>query len=80
MANVQKSQSRTSPSAFTSFSNAALSPRQSFGVENSISPSMGSTVSQSLPRRTSSAFRQGSNQFAEKQQEEAYFADLLSYR
>lgn len=80
MADVQKSQSRASPSAFTSYSNAALSPSISFGIESSVSPSFASGVSQSLPGRTSSAFRQSSNQYAEKQQEEAYFADLLSYR
>ena len=73
--------SRPAASPFTPRSKTALSPRGStHAASPSSSPEIEISISQSLPRRASSAFRQSNAQFAEKQQEEAYFADLLSYR
>ena len=76
MSSQQEQQPRTpKPSqAYTSFSKSPLSPRAS-----AESPSTFSRRTSSLARHASLA-SQATGSLSDKQQEEAYFADLLSYR
>ena len=72
--NSQEEQQPRTPKSYTTFSKNPLSPRAS-----AESPSTFSRRTSSLARQASLA-GQPTSSLSDKQQEEAYFADLLSYR